>query len=550
MENQERSIEIVKKLQPFIDATIAFYTGKPDTGMTDKEWDELRVAYKAEYGEDILDRNEIKGLISVKSDYYHDDIEGISKEQCEGDLRPYIEKYIIDNEIESYHLDPKYDGGSLIAYYLESGDQSHILSDTKGDGIDQTEKLSNHFPKKVPAGIRSIQAELVVSLDEGLGGLTRNKANGLINSKHMQDEVDELAQIRIFKLNYYDRKYDYNRMLNDLKTLEDISELEDEKWRVSDILLLDEIPLSNKGDFNSGKFLVDGVVIYSDKGIHAFKFYYNEAVVGKVGNIDWRFNPEKLSYSPVIELEEGIVVEDTNINNVSCNGVNKLFELCCGIGSEIEVIKANSTIPKVLSVVKSSEHFNIPKCQCCDEQMFIFEGDYAYYQNSKILRSELESDTGITETSQFGNSIKCINPFCQDKEDLITGFILDDEDIKYSDELPRDQFMNSILTYSHWFFGTLLNIDRFNAKNAIVKNYDEIVIQLMELLNQDDLVPMKLNWIDDMDPTTYNLAKERYDKFYQLVEDAFYMTDLQWTMFNINVQALYNSIIKLKNNLK
>ena len=94
----------------------------------------------------------------------------------------------------STEFSPKMDGCSSVTYY-KNGERKLCL--TRSDdftGKDKTDYFAPFFPRFINwKGDLQLMHELVINLDYGFGWNSRQKANGLTNSKYNQDQVAKYA---------------------------------------------------------------------------------------------------------------------------------------------------------------------------------------------------------------------------------------------------------------------------------------------------------------------------------------------------------------------
>lgn len=493
--------DILLRYASLFDASVDFYSGRT-TELSDQVYDLTRRNFLAEMEVDILKFIDVTdGDVSM----IHDDITPFdSKIQLDGNFKESLEKELTYlSQAKEYVITPKYDGNSLIIYYKD-GNLEKILTKSSDDyGFNKTDKLKNFVPLHVDPSIRSIQCEGLVSLNSDVEGSIRNKANGLVNSKYMQEEVERLLTLRAFKVNFIDKLWDYKRSIEALKSLEEIQVDGRLVFAPSVFLTEDQIPLNDKLEIEGDDpFLVDGVVVYdSFGGINAYKFYYTESEEVTIDNIDWGYTNRE-SYSPVAEFEP-VELQGAVIQRASLNGVNMLLELQAGIGAKVKLIRANSTIPKIIETYIPSEKYNFPVCLFKDEEGNITSG----------------CGTTLTpETSLFGNSLKCPNPDCSEKLNFRLNTLLEDTDfnqIKYKEHL-----VEAIEKHFNWFIDNILIIDRFNAENKLVD------------ITKKSLAMNFLTACDNNDLESFKNSLETY----------FHYSDLQHEMMTLNYKAAFKAL--------
>jgi len=468
-----------------IEAAIAFYKGMPSTGLTDKEYDERRVNLISRTGKDVFHFIELVDGLEIGDEIPSRPFE--AKEQVDGSLKERIKEYVSELG-EDYLISPKYDGSGIKAIY-RNGRLMRIIS---GDlGIDRTAKLKSFFPENIDPSITQLHAEALVSLSHGLGGLTRNKANGLINSKYLQDEVDEMIEIRIFNIDFEDGVYDFKRLAT---YLVNFNFNLPNKTETATILSLDQVPESDRLETKYDNFLVDGVVVYHEKGIRCFKFYYTETKEVIIKNISWGESDYE-AYSPVAEFDT-VTLQDTNVSRASYNGCNFLFDNKCGIGSKVLVARVNSTIPKIVKILETSENYGFPTCTC-----------------GKVINT------------QYGNSIKCSDPECTNKYEVRVNWIERNINKRNATLVTKKDFIDLISIDTHVWIGELLNIERWNAKSKFI--FNSFILDSLENSFKDN----------------------NSDLFKKILESCFNYSDNAYRIMELNYLSLFKALSNKYNSL-
>jgi len=490
-----------------------FYLGKDlDKGlMSDKEFDELRKVYESENGS-------VKNLVDWDTDITmeNEPMEALEKSIAgDNDLTAAVADYITENQIQASYCNYKYDGSSIKAYY-KNGVLEKILGtpDVKF-GFVRTKAFWNLFPHKVDSSIKSIQGEVLV--DAGVyGQLARNKANGLTNSKWKDDEVESEAFIRVYNIQFVDGEWTYARNLEALVSLPEINIVRTRPTPAGDAVeVTDKVfavatrfqPISAPKDAiikeeNGLDLQVDGVVMYSSKGVHGFKFYYTESAIVRIKNIEWNHQSSG-SYVPKLEIETAFLNEKY-INRVASGGVPNLIGCKMGKGALVRVILANMTIPKVIEVLEESEDYQYPVCECG-------------YQ--------------FSEKDIFGSSLKCQNmeSVCDYKFNRwyfqMMLELIDDENAR-SDKNSFEDFFRAEL----YWFTSYINIDRWDSydKAKFDKDADREIY--------DKVCDLILNIIDSQDD----------NKMREIFRENWNFSDLNWYNMDINVKSWLAVVKKIK----
>ena len=295
-------------------------------------------------------------------DYINNFADGIRAYHDEGIYRDYVKnadisEYATEEDFEAYKKDyiilPKFDGSSITCYY-ENNTLDKIIS--RGDdesGIVQTEKLRN----KVKANMKNTKyvfCECIVSKDNG----GRAKANGLVNSKTMQDDVNKYLTV-----------IPWDCMTEDGKRFPN-TEVE-----VTDYKVFERI--RDKAEWVNPKtnevYPVDGIVGYKRKSkdytLDIHKLYYSEAKETILRDIEWAISDTSGVMHPVA-IFDTVELDDTNVSKASMYNYQWVKDSGCYIGCKIKVAKANLTIPQILEVLnpdekkcsKMIEELSCPEC--------------------------------------------------------------------------------------------------------------------------------------------------------------------------------------------
>lgn len=427
------SENLLEKWKVLIQACIDYYINSVPTGMSDSEFDELELrAIKEDnfFARDYVFQTYLKGN-KTQNNY----IEKIKKTKVEGSMLSAIQ-----NLNHKYAL-LKYDGSS-IAIYLDPKTGKPLREVTVGNqnldslGVDQTYKLHRFLPKRFPKGITAIQCEALVDIDRLPKDFdperARQKANGLINSKLIQDEVDQLLTLRAYR--YYTddtpdgiaiRETDFKTVLESFETI--YADDNHILFSPADIFTVDE--LTKAGDYcetdhtrtSTGYFLNDGWVLYDEHGICQGALKFSGAgsssdgiIKTKVLGVQWNDQTPKGkdSWSANI-LIEPVTLKGSVVKKPSAGSVKKLVDKKITPGAEVSVVLANSTIPMIgESFTEGDGNFNWPVCGC------------GYHMSEKDV---------------FGSLLKCGNPCCSTRLDRMRGVLNSYSDV--SKELDLNKFL-------------------------------------------------------------------------------------------------------------
>lgn len=564
------SIELLKE------SANRFYLNKvinPEIeSITDEEYDKLRVQYESETKLSVKDLVEWDDDIS----FQHKPLESLDKSA----YMPNEIKETIKNDltgINLYTINYKYDGGGIRAYYKNGLLYKVMSTPDEKFGIDRTKSYFNLFPKRVNPEIESIQGEVVVDYLD-YGQKARNQANGLINSKWKQEDVENQALIRVYRLTFHNHKdwdYEFHRkMLDELKNQVIVRNRGEEYVKVFDVaesLDIDQIPSEPLVTSPSGdRIQVDGIVVYTPEWIFGYKFYYTESALVKVNKINWNYRSENGTYAPVLEFDT-VTLNDKEISRCSANGAPKLIASKMGVGSVVRVILAKMTIPKVIEVIEPSEDYQFPKCECgyqlgekdilgsslkcgnLDVCSVRYEGFLDKIINSIVTRWEDDDTPVIPELL----SVLENNPHFIANSLMIDRFVPEDKFINPIKGLVDDALGNAYYaaneTESRNFLLKIPNITEENidlyynklkeSKDAEEIDYDkcnELYYKLAE-----DLVEVSSNGsnpVKEMNDKFYNIILSgTVEDFIQCFETNYNLTELQLHNAEIN----YNTVFKL-----
>lgn len=271
------------------------------------------------------------------------------------------------HELDGHHergevILPKYDGCSVSAYYHPKTRHLYRIitrSDEK-TGMDKTEYFKDKVPTVVAAGILRIDYEAIVTIED-FGPLARFKANGLVTSKHKKAEAND----KILFMPFFIATAGGHLSLTARFKAAELSH---------NLILLrpDRLMRHRKGEIKiDGKtYPMDGFVYYNENRPEIFRLKkYHRQAEGEttVKNIEWNESPKK-QFIPKVILEP-VVVDGITIKRVATGGYRRLYELKCGIGARIGIVRAGSTIPKINRVLKTSENYGDMTCPHCKAEL-------------------------------------------------------------------------------------------------------------------------------------------------------------------------------------
>lgn len=376
-----------------------------------------------------------------------------------------------ENEI---HL-PKYDGSSIVIYYT-LGKLDFIASmGDKVTGVNQTEKFKNFVPQEVSENISSIRCECLVDIRHYENA--RGKANGLVNAKYLQDEVEELCSLVAFEsVNLDGSKLTYEELRKELFNKEIVRSDGRPKFMVS--RKCEELTLMDRGicGFQDSKldfqFAIDGVVLFGKQ--FAYKYDYLHSAKTKVIDIEWG-ETDREGFFPTLVVEE-TYLDGKTINRVSSNGIATLIDSGLGVGAEIEIAFSGATIPQIVEVLTPVEP-TPPTCPYCGEV--------------------LEFDSHM-----YGATLKCTNTECKQKYDIRAGFVtywISELGLEKTEEYVKSDPIDAIFA--------LLNVPRLNYESRILVPKEEIQKVILDLVLSDKTLNEKCDELTNY----FNLSELMYD---------------------------------------
>ena len=459
----EISKEILEKHALGIEAARKYWVTNEPTNMLDRDFNILEEAARAD-GLELRDYvlQEIAGTRSPNASYLSE----VKKTQVTGDMYQAIQEYYIWY-VQAYNEEPlfllKYDGSSLVGYYdTNTGECTRVVtaggSNRTSDGIDWTYKFKRYFPNTQGSGICAIQAECLVALEHGYGETSRQKGNGLVNSKYLEQEVDALCNLRGFRY-FQEQGYaplNFYQVMNGMPQVKNMAG--DIKFAGAWVMTYQEImnlgpDIVNKDIWATptGTFLVDGVVAYSQAGECMQALKYKDAGRGEtteVLGIKWNDQSKKGKDSwSANAIINPVTVRGSVINKPSVGSISKMVKNGISKGARVTVILANSTIPMIDQVIQAGDlNFEWPVCSC-GHQM---------------------SDKDI-----YGALLKCSNPECSGRLARMT------------------EYLNTCQSMADVDLNKLLVIDRFDW-NKKVKDMPQFLQTIVDaVVNGQDKNDLK-----------------------------------------------------------
>ena len=415
----EDKLELMRQMVAQLNqAADAYYDGKAEQ-MTDYEWDALfdRLKKMEEETGVVLEDSPTMKVSSDHTTGQKEAHEFLALSLAKTKKPEEVEKWA---EGKPIWVSWKLDGLTLVVTY-DNGKLSKVV--TRGDGhigtnITHLSSAIHGIPQTISAkGHLVIRGEAVISYEDFNQFVMesgedyanpRNLASGSLTLKDIEEVKKRQIHWIPFTLVYteeditsWGKRMDYMEKLGfqvverecvEHPTLANINK-EIEQWtkKVTDAI---------------NPYPVDGlVVVYDDTeyasggsvtGHHAtragFAFkWQDESVLSKLEYIEWSCAASTITPVAVFEPVE---IEGTTVKRASLCNISECKRLGIGdVGSELEVIKANKIIPKVISVKHAEGSFHIPEtCPVC---------------HSKTIVDMSERGT---------ETLKCTNPSCPAKK--------------------------------------------------------------------------------------------------------------------------------------
>ncbi len=384
-QDQKRMEYLVEKLNT---ASEAYYNGQSEQ-MTDYEWDALfDELKKLEEKTGIILENSPTNNVSADTitgakEAHEFSALSLAKTKLPADLEKWA-------DMRPIWLSWKLDGLTLVATY-DNGKLTKVV--TRGDGHIGTNithlssAIQGILPKIKEKGHLVIRGEAVISYadfekfrmeSEEDYANPRNLASGSLALK----DVDEVKKRNIhwipFTLVYSEKEFHHwGEEMDYLESL-GFTTVEHELIESPTLTNIESViaKWTKKVTDFVNPYPVDGLVIaYDDSdyaktgsvtGHHATRAGYafkwkDESVVTKLSYVEWSCAASTITPVAVFEPVqlEGTTVKRANLCNISeCERLG-----IGGAGTEIEVIKANKIIPKVIRVQKIVGNLEIP-CEC------------------------------------------------------------------------------------------------------------------------------------------------------------------------------------------
>ncbi len=480
-------MDLQKTKEELIKYSQTYYDGNPL--ISDPEFDSLYKEYLDKGGEDL-------GIGAGYKDV---------GEICPHLITPIgsLDKINIDTLDKSFKDDdlvdvtPKLDGNSSVAYYDKGKLLQAIIRGTKGlEGTDVTKNIIHSIPKTIKYKDKlAVRGEIVLTWEDfkKVGGSDpRSKAGGLVKSfKNVNlEEIKLLKFVAINILNFNISRVNIMCQLEDLGFITPVVFFN--KFKIIKEMLLNNDKFFYNPEsviyqieYNKtilGKIPYDGLVICKEHSrvflnekesgwkhyisdCLAFKFK-DESKITKIINIEW--NLSKTGRMVPLAYIDPINIEGANISKVTLNNYDWMTNREIGIGSEVEVIRANMVIPKIIKVITFSGETNLPEfCPECKSKL-------------ELVKCSLTDEDSTLD-------LQCINENCSRLEKNLFWNLLRTFSPKGVADSTIEDFVNQFNIKSvEDLKDLLINVD--STKNLINKNwkkgYGTLLLKTIDNLNE------------------------------------------------------------------
>jgi len=282
-------------------------------------------------------------------------------------------------------ISPKYDGGSIVLYYIKGLFYKAVTRGNKeGKGIDVSANLKHIIPLCIPDNSPSVivRGEVVLSYAsyEEIGNENkhiRNKASGLSRSKHSTKE--EIQHLKLICYSIIKCKKELKSKVEMLEQLTSWGFLTSSSLHINRrtfLAQMKETPnyfenlrkLVTKAQSDEVRYPTDGLVFTSmdvyknntgeyQETSMALKFT-DEIAVTEVLNIEWSLS--RLGNMKPVLIIQPVNLAGATLSRATANNHTWLIEHSAGIGAIVEVARSNEVIPNHRKTLSGSLVFNVP----------------------------------------------------------------------------------------------------------------------------------------------------------------------------------------------
>lgn len=344
---------IEDKKEALLELANAWYNGEDFDPVSDLEFDALENEIKEidpdwDYREHLNSQGkDIKHYIPM--------VKVEKMQETEKSMQEVFEEMELDPDSDT---SPKYDGGGLCLYYKEGKLYDALTRSSTTSGKRQLSKILSMVPNEIDdEDIVAIECEALCTLDKGHGDLSRQAATGLLNSNSLQERCENEVTIIAFKVRFKPGTLKEDEWVQSVKNLPTLNNGKNITFMPTPFNQGKYI--GNKFEWDNLTFLIDGIVEYKNGKSLAHKLYYNEKKTSTITKIEWNLTESSLKYVPKY-IYETVNIDGTDCSRATAGGTAQLWKMKCGVGAEVEIIKAGLTIPQVLRPVSKKITYDYP----------------------------------------------------------------------------------------------------------------------------------------------------------------------------------------------
>ena len=344
----------IKKLEKLITRySNQYYTGKPT--ISDAEFDALVDKLREKAPQSPLLSTTGWGFKETSDKVAHKfEVKGLEKVQYENVNRQFnVSTNLKPRFVVNSFVEPKLDGLTFVAYYDFEGNLEYVL--TRGDGT-VGKNITKHTLHLVPKKIPLINKWTAIRGELFLPNGHRSKASGIINKKTVNDDRFELKAL-VYDTIFCDKEGNIVN-LNDVEKVDNLADYLIVLGEHNLFIDIYQTPLNYTFKdklqelFNrwGERYPIDGLVV---RKLNKDNKYYKIAVKFPqtryqtiLRKVEWNIS-DYSKYSPVA-IFDPIEIDNTIVSKATLHNIDYIEGLNLKIGSQIDVIKANQIIPKIV----------------------------------------------------------------------------------------------------------------------------------------------------------------------------------------------------------
>lgn len=460
---------------------------------------------------------------------------------------------LVENPSNILYYEAKIDGNAGSLVYNENGNLKYVLS--RGDGnegleIPQGFNFKNIPHKFIPNG--EIRGEFYISKKDSdkVNGPLRNMCSGILKRK---EETPEMDLIQFVMYDFYDHKKEV-KFKNRKDKIDQLKTLLPKGSNVIDIMTGTNIHLMYNRYINELRdrwdYETDGIIltVEGDQSVYdtVNSGYnvenhnkYNLALKPPAKEATSKIVDIKLNLSkngkiiPVAEIEPvaigGVVISMVSLNNFASIKKNRI-----GIGTEVNVQRANDVIPYISEIVSNDnvKPFSIKRCPSCGGQIEM-SGVDAYCTNHNKCKgtfvSRILNMLNVFGVKNVGEKyIQSIVNWLANNRDNLTLDVFVDFLLDKSGEtnMVMEELFGSSVRKNNIVSSLMMLFDNVTEMNIIeavsIPNIGRKTLEKMGIWDRDSLVltVLKRQGCTNQSATDFTLIKwfqsdayEEYDRF-------------------------------------